>query len=712
MTGILSAGATLTLPDLAAGFVSSSQASEYLAQNSVGSELPRLVGSRVLRQASQDLGVSVDRLEIANAEKRTWSNGCLGLAKPNELCTQALVEGWRVTVTNGEQKFIYRTNSEGSNIRLETGNSPISNLPRSVAQAVLENAARKWNVSSSALRIVEAEKQTWNNGCLGLAQPGEGCTEALVEGWRVTVARGEQKLVYRTNDDGSNIRLETANSPVSNLPRSVERAVLANAARQWNVPSSALRIVEAEKQTWSDSCLGLGRANESCLQVLVEGWRVTVARGEQKLVYRTNDDGSNIRLETANSPVSNLPRSVERAVLANAARQWNVPSSALRIVEAEKQTWSDSCLGLGRANESCLQVLVEGWRVTVARGEQKLVYRTNDDGSNIRLETENTPISNAPRRVINTVLEDAAEKLEVPTSYLRIVSAEKRTWGDRCLGIPNPLALCAPAIVEGWQVTVDVGDQIWVYRTDERADLVKVENPYASEDIFSRSLAEAVLRQASQKSGLPMSQLRIVESSRHTWDGCYGIYIDRRACPEIGIPGWRVIIASENGQKLVYHTDLNGSEIRFNPIDSELGSVNEVKPVRIPTSELPESLPRNVIFRTVSSGGFAGRTSETILYTNGRLVRNQLGGNGTILSTEADSISRQQIREFQRLLQQQNFAQFNRLSYPAPRGSADFITVTLIGRDSVTSYVDFNQDRLPLSLQNVVKSWNELSGGI
>ncbi|MEC4985320.1 MAG: hypothetical protein SAJ37_19435 [Oscillatoria sp. PMC 1068.18] len=534
LTGILSAGTVLTLPDLAAGFVSSRQLGEYLAENSLGSELPRLIGSRVLTQAIEDLNVPLEQLDIIYAEKRTWRNGCLGLGKPDDLCTQALVEGWQVTVKNGERKFI----------------------------------------------------------------------------------------------------------------------------------------------------------------------------------YRTNEDGTNVRLETANTSVSNLPRSVEQAVLANAARQWNVSSSSLRILAAEKEIWSDSCLGLGQANESCLQALVAGWRVTVTNGTETLVYRTNDDGSNIRLETANTPVSNAPRRVINAVLEDAAEKLEVPTSYFRVISAEKRTWGDRCLGIPDPLALCAQAIVEGWLVKVDVGDQIWVYRTDERGDLVKVENPYAAEDTFSIALAEAVLRQASQKSGLPMSQLRIVESSRQTWDGCYGIYIDRRACPEIGIPGWRVIIESENGQKLVYHTDLKGSEIRFNPVDSELGLVNEVKPVRIPTSELPESLPRNVIFRAVSSGGFAGRTSETILYTNGRLVRNQLGGNGTILSTESEIVSRQQIREFQRLLQQQNFAQFNRLSYPAPRGAADFITVTLISRESVTSYVDFNQDRLPLALQNIVKSWNQLSSGI
>jgi hypothetical protein len=50
----------------------------------------------VLKYASQRLGLSTSAFERINAERKTWSDGCLGIDKPGQLCAQALVEGWRI----------------------------------------------------------------------------------------------------------------------------------------------------------------------------------------------------------------------------------------------------------------------------------------------------------------------------------------------------------------------------------------------------------------------------------------------------------------------------------------------------------------------------------------------------------------------------------------------------------------------------------------
>ncbi|RPH89055.1 MAG: hypothetical protein EHM73_09575 [Chroococcales cyanobacterium metabat2.561] len=88
---------------------------------------PSLASSRppnsVIDATRQDLSrktkISVNRLQIQAAQPQTWPDGCLGLAKPGEFCTQALVEGWRIILTDNQKTWVYRTDSSGANLRLE-----------------------------------------------------------------------------------------------------------------------------------------------------------------------------------------------------------------------------------------------------------------------------------------------------------------------------------------------------------------------------------------------------------------------------------------------------------------------------------------------------------------------------------------------------------------------------------------------------------------
>lgn len=83
-------------------------------------EPPTTVIEAVLKNLSEESGIPSDRLQIQQTEANTWSDGCLGLAKPDEFCTQALVEGWRVRVSDGQTTWVYRTDATGKNIRQES----------------------------------------------------------------------------------------------------------------------------------------------------------------------------------------------------------------------------------------------------------------------------------------------------------------------------------------------------------------------------------------------------------------------------------------------------------------------------------------------------------------------------------------------------------------------------------------------------------------
>jgi hypothetical protein len=189
--------------------------------------LPRSIAIQVLQDASQRTGISQQQLWITRYERQTWSNGCLELPGWNEFCTEALVPGWRIAVTDGSGCWWYRTDSNGQTIRLEDdyiGNNPpvddghsSGELSPALRDRILNTAARDTGISASRLRIAEAEPRVWN-GCLGI-DPGDGaCTFIAIYGWQVVVSGRQGNWVYHTDGNGNDIRLnETASLEGSTL---------------------------------------------------------------------------------------------------------------------------------------------------------------------------------------------------------------------------------------------------------------------------------------------------------------------------------------------------------------------------------------------------------------------------------------------------------------------------------------------------------------
>ncbi len=178
--------------------------------------LPQSVAEAVRQDLAQQVGITPEKLTITGSSLQTWPDSCLGLAQSGEICAQVLVEGWRVFLSDGQQVWVYRTDTQGKTLRLEP-NPNLSQLPTSVANAVFQDAAERTKLPHSMLRILEVQPQTWPDGCLGLSEPGVFCTLALVPGWKVMVASGQQRWVYRSNQSGSVIRFDYAGSHLSKV---------------------------------------------------------------------------------------------------------------------------------------------------------------------------------------------------------------------------------------------------------------------------------------------------------------------------------------------------------------------------------------------------------------------------------------------------------------------------------------------------------------
>ncbi|ACK68843.1 hypothetical protein PCC7424_0376 [Gloeothece citriformis PCC 7424] len=117
LSGLLS----LTTPQTAWGIPLVDQDSfggRVMAQ-SKNTNVPTEVVKAVRQDLSRRTNIPGEQLKLQQASQQTWPNGCLGLAGPDEFCTQALVEGWRVIMSYKDQTWTYRTDSQGRTLRLE-----------------------------------------------------------------------------------------------------------------------------------------------------------------------------------------------------------------------------------------------------------------------------------------------------------------------------------------------------------------------------------------------------------------------------------------------------------------------------------------------------------------------------------------------------------------------------------------------------------------
>lgn len=588
-------------------------------------------------------------------------------------------------------------------------NSGANRLPPQVANAVRKDLSSTTGIAPGKLKITEYSRQTWSDGCLGLGKAHESCLAALVPGWRVVLSDGRKTWAYRTDNQARVLRLEESQPDPVTLPKSLADAVLKDAIRRTGAPSSELRIVKTEKRSWPNSCLGLNEPGVGCLLMMVPGWEVTVEGSQQLLVYRTKESGSAVLLDEAASKITNsanLRESVLAAVLKQASAQLNVPASSLKIVDAEQKTWSNPCMfNFGKI---CTREYnpIAGWQVTVANSAQRLVYRTDKSASKVMLDKEASQITNAqaPESVSKAVLQQVSELSGMPISSLRIVKAEQKKWPDKCLGISSPLILCAPASSEGvpgWLVTVEAGKERFVYRTNADGSAGAFDGVASLPD----SVANAVLRDVSKLSRIPMSSLSIIQAQRQTWDGCLGISKPGVACPEVGISGWEVVV-SDNKNTWVYHTD-NNSKVALNKGGSKAPNTTTLNPTKIPSSELPPSLTQGMVFRAIASGGIAGRTYETTLMNDGLLMQIRVG-DANDSERRVFRVSPKQVKQFEQLLKKQKFSRFNQLRYSPSSGAADYINMMISSQNSTTAYADIVQNQVPQPLQEVIKAWNAL----
>jgi hypothetical protein len=81
-------------------------------------------------------------------------------------------------------------------------------LPPDVALNIRNQVSQILGVPVESIELNSIEPMDWPDGCLGLPEPDEVCTEAITPGWLLVFSADGQEYRFRADQTGTVIRQE------------------------------------------------------------------------------------------------------------------------------------------------------------------------------------------------------------------------------------------------------------------------------------------------------------------------------------------------------------------------------------------------------------------------------------------------------------------------------------------------------------------------
>lgn len=179
-------------------------------------------------------------------------------------------------------------------------------------------------------------------------------------------------------------------------------------AAHTGVAASALTLINAEEQTWSDSSLGCPDPQGAYGQVIVQGYLLVFSDGQQTYPIHTSTDGRPLILcqngkptmletepgasrppaeaqpvQTPGGAMANMEQMRDLAI-ARLAADLGVAESAIAVVVSEPATWSDGSLGCPQPDVSYIQMIIEGYRFVLEADGTQYELHTDSRSSVVR----------------------------------------------------------------------------------------------------------------------------------------------------------------------------------------------------------------------------------------------------------------------------------------------------------------------------------------
>jgi hypothetical protein len=146
----------------------------------------------------------VDQIKLVSVEAVEWPDGCLGVYRPEVMCTQATVPGYRIVLEANGAEYVYHTNADGS--ALTPAGQQVAEVPADLIEAARQALSKALGVPLEDITLFNAVPVEWPDACLGLALPGVACAEVITPGYLIELDVKGQVYGYHANQTGTVLR--------------------------------------------------------------------------------------------------------------------------------------------------------------------------------------------------------------------------------------------------------------------------------------------------------------------------------------------------------------------------------------------------------------------------------------------------------------------------------------------------------------------------
>ena len=159
----------------------------------------------LVEQAKADLvertGVTEDQITLSHIEAVEWRDSSLGCPQPGMNYLMVITPGYLIRLETDGTVYEYHT----SRNHVVLCRKPAITAQRSagiearLAKAARSDLAKRLNLTSEDIHVIEIEAVDWPDASLGCPQPGMMYAQMITPGYRITLSARGQEYDYRAD---------------------------------------------------------------------------------------------------------------------------------------------------------------------------------------------------------------------------------------------------------------------------------------------------------------------------------------------------------------------------------------------------------------------------------------------------------------------------------------------------------------------------------
>jgi len=150
-------------------------------------------------------GLPAGQMTLVSTEAVTWPDGCLGVQRMGMMCTQVLVEGFKIVLEADGKQYEFHTNEDGSAVLLATGEGTTGLLENALITQLADNLG----LDRNEISVASSSDVEFGDACLGVPIPEIMCAQVVTPGKIIVLEANGIPYEYHASADGSRIQPAT-----------------------------------------------------------------------------------------------------------------------------------------------------------------------------------------------------------------------------------------------------------------------------------------------------------------------------------------------------------------------------------------------------------------------------------------------------------------------------------------------------------------------